>query len=150
MWIKKYVVKSSRNGIVSRFNCSDCNIEQDFLDHVLIKKKCNCKPNTIDSVWREIQRSATGKKSKRTAIEINITKNYIVRLFKKQEGRCALSNEDIILGVNASLDRIDSNKGYIKGNVQWVHKDVNLMKGMFSLSRFLEVCKLCTAKCLDQ
>lgn len=29
---------------------------------------------------------------------------------------------------NASIDRIDSSKGYIKGNVQWVDKKVNIMK----------------------
>jgi len=28
----------------------------------------------------------------------------------------------------ASLDRIDSNRGYLRGNVQWVHKRVNIMK----------------------
>lgn len=28
----------------------------------------------------------------------------------------------------ASLDRIDSSKGYIRGNVRWVHKDINSMK----------------------
>lgn len=26
------------------------------------------------------------------------------------------------------FDRIDPNKGYIIGNVQWVHKHINMMK----------------------
>jgi hypothetical protein len=29
------------------------------------------------------------------------------------------------------MDRIDSNKGYVEGNVQWVYKYVNLMKRDF-------------------
>lgn len=39
------------------------------------------------------------------------------------------------------LDRIDSSKGYIEGNVQWVHKDVNMMKQNYSQKYFIEMCK---------
>lgn len=42
----------------------------------------------------------------------------------------------------ASLDRIDSSQGYIKGNVQWVHKDINKMKFDLSQDRFLELCNI--------
>jgi len=67
-------------------------------------------------------------------------------LFQKQNGKCALSGVEISLlkksGVStASLDRVDSSKGYIKGNVQWVHKDVNFMKYNFDESYFLDMCK---------
>jgi hypothetical protein len=44
----------------------------------------------------------------------------------------------------ASLDRIDSTKGYIKGNIQWVHKDVNKMKWNWNQSNFINWCKLIT------
>ena len=44
--------------------------------------------------------------------------------------------------ITASLDRIDSSKGYIEGNVQWVHKRVNLMKGNMSTENFIEWCNL--------
>lgn len=141
MWEKLYVLKSSRNGVIYRYRCSLCGLEKDMQESKIYK--CKCKPLSIDDVWKEIERSATGKKG-RSPIEINIDKNYIVRLFRKQEGRCYISGLKIVLGVNASLDRIDSSLGYIKGNVGWVNKDVNMMKGMFSLDRFLEVCKLCT------
>lgn len=33
-----------------------------------------------------------------------------------------------IIEVTASIDRIDSSKGYIEGNVRWIHKDVNIMR----------------------
>lgn len=36
-----------------------------------------------------------------------------------------------------SLDRIDSSLGYIKGNVRWVHKDINIMKWNMSDEEFL-------------
>jgi hypothetical protein len=38
------------------------------------------------------------------------------------------------------LDRIDSSKGYIVGNVQWVHKHVNVMKNIFSQEMFIFIC----------
>jgi len=34
--------------------------------------------------------------------------------------------------------------GYIKGNVQWVLKDINMMKQQYSQSRFIELCKMVT------
>ena len=41
----------------------------------------------------------------------------------------------------ASLDRIDSSKGYVKGNTQWVHKDINRMRMQMSMDKFISVCK---------
>jgi hypothetical protein len=40
------------------------------------------------------------------------------------------------------LDRVDSSKGYIEGNVQWVHKTINLMKQSFNQKEFIHFCKL--------
>lgn len=49
--------------------------------------------------------------------------------------RCPLSGHLLTFSVfsgdtsgTASLDRIDSSKGYIKGNVRWIHKTVNKMR----------------------
>ena len=44
-------------------------------------------------------------------------------------------------GQTASLDRIDSTKGYIEGNVQWVDKIVNAMKWNIPEKYFIEICK---------
>ena len=49
-------------------------------------------------------------------------------------------------GWNASLDRIDSSKGYIDGNVQWVHRNINIMKNSYSQEYFIELCNLVTDK----
>jgi hypothetical protein len=53
-------------------------------------------------------------------------------------GKCALSNISIFLKdklpnnlTTASLDRIDSSQGYIKGNVQFVAYGLNLAKNKF-------------------
>jgi hypothetical protein len=41
----------------------------------------------------------------------------------------------------ASLDRKDSSKGYIKGNVWWVDKRINKLKSDFEQEEFLLLCK---------
>ena len=48
---------------------------------------------------------------------------YIKELLKEQSGRCALSGLPIVAEEKtgtASLDRKDSSKGYVPGNVQWL------------------------------
>lgn len=96
-------------------------------------------------------RNAYFKEIKRKALQRNktfdISKEYVWELYQKQDGRCALSNTPITFGrlqykyeTTASLDRIDSSKGYIEGNVQWVHKLVNLMKNSISESNFIDIC----------
>lgn len=66
-----------------------------------------------------------------------------------QEGRCALSGLAIEHAKShsskngtASFDRKDSSLGYVRGNVQWVHKEVNRMKGALPEERLFELCRL--------
>jgi hypothetical protein len=40
-----------------------------------------------------------------------------------------------------SVDRIDSLRGYVEGNVQWVHKKINIMKNVYSQEEFIILCK---------
>lgn len=44
--------------------------------------------------------------------------------------------------ITASLDRIDSSKGYVIGNVQWVHKTINTMKMDLANSEFIKLCQM--------
>lgn len=80
-------------------------------------------------------------------IEFRISIEYMWRLFQEQNGKCALTGRKIKLSHNvkkikptASLDRIDSNIGYIEGNLQWVHKQVNLCKHILNNEDFIEIC----------
>lgn len=86
-------------------------------------------------------------------IPFEITIEYAWQLFEKQNGKCAISGADLYLAQStstrphqtASLDRIDSTKGYIEGNVQWVHKNINLMKNTIPEEDFINWCKLVCA-----
>lgn len=77
-------------------------------------------------------------------IIFSITLEEMWNEFISQNRRCFFTGELLTFGQNgtASLDRIDSSMGYVKGNVQWVHKDINKMKNAFSVERFIELCQL--------
>jgi hypothetical protein len=73
-------------------------------------------------------------------------------LIEKQNKKCALSGLELkfpefgekATKQTASLDRINSDLGYVKSNIQWLHKDVNKIKWELSQIRFIELCKLIT------
>lgn len=103
-------------------------------------------------VWNGIRRAA---RDRDLAFDIGIEAAW--NLFERQQKRCALSGMSISLPVSvekscsaydgrwtASLDRIDSKRGYVAGNVQWLHKDINRMKWTFESSRFIELCRACS------
>jgi len=80
--------------------------------------------------------------------EVTITLLDLVEQWKKQEGRCAYTKEQLTLvrkdtrwkQSTASIDRIDSSIGYHLGNIQWVHKRINSMKNDMSEKEFLSWC----------
>jgi hypothetical protein len=82
--------------------------------------------------------------------EFRISLEYIDNLYGKQNGICALSGTKLYAAKasefptlnTASLDRIDSSRGYVEGNVQWVHKDINRMKSFFSREYFTKLCAM--------
>lgn len=95
-------------------------------------------------VWKHVARGAEAR-----GHSVSITIEYAWSLFLSQNRRYALSGLPIQFSRTikarsertASLDRIDSSKGYIEGNVQWVHRDINLMKQKFSQAHFVAFCK---------
>ncbi len=86
-------------------------------------------------------------------IAFSITYVEMAALYEKQNGSCALTGHSLCFSGNArapkttaSPDRIDSDRGYIKGNVQWVHKDVNKMKGSLPNDEFVGLCTMVTQR----
>lgn len=152
------------NRIVYRVACSECGAEK-FVRKNMIQLGTRCKVClTIDR-----NRSNKGKHrgvggltktffnhfkntAKRRDIEFSVTLNYLWNLYEKQNGACALSGLPISLPTHtgiggaetsansASLDRIDSSKGYVEGNVQWVHKIANIAKNDLSQEGFIALC----------
>lgn len=94
--------------------------------------------------------------AKKRGIQFTITKDYAWSIFLKQNKQCALTGLPLTiaykykLGYNsactASLDRINSDIGYIPGNVQWVYKPINNMKWSLDQNEFIALCKLVAKK----
>jgi len=81
----------------------------------------------------------------RRNIKFDLNIKDVWNLFLKQNRRCKLTNIKLKLhykNKTASLDRIDSSKGYNIKNVQWLHKDVNKMKMDLKQEDFIQYCQL--------
>lgn len=99
------------------------------------------------SYWHGV---CQGARLRGIVVEVTLADMYA--LLQSQEHRCALSGFPIRFRTSrrdkdpttASLDRIDSDVGYVRGNVQWLHKDINKMKNDIPPERFLELCRAVT------
>lgn len=163
---ENYLGKTINNVKVDSFNCfSDCGHGavvnctckcgqkfSTYLRHILSgnSKTCGCSRyrfkthgELIGAVYSKIISSARARK-----ITVEITIQDLWDAFLKQDRKCALSGIEITLPKygkdsksTASVDRIDSNKGYSKDNIQWVHKNINFMKQEYTQEEFIQFCK---------
>lgn len=160
------ITKPKKNKCVSWVClCTACNKEytttSDRLNHkTRVPVSCGCitsKTNTnirtkkfegISGDWwtKRVVRNLRSRGERRKILGVTVTIQYAWELFLKQGRKCALSNVDLVISKKthentASIDRIDSNIGYHPNNIQWVHKDVNRMKSVYSEEYFIELCK---------
>lgn len=146
--------EKSRNGHYRYFVKCSCGTYKTVFGTHLIQQHtthCGCKTPRNSSNWQgykgigktywsSLVRGAKGEKG-RKPIAFSLTLEYIGDLLEEQDYLCALSGLKIsCLDKTASLDRVDSSAGYIEGNVQWLHKDVNMMKRHYSQDYFLFLC----------
>ena len=126
----------------------DCGNLHKVLRYALLTgstRSCGClRPNQSPyhdyigkRLWGSLKRNA---RTRQIPFEVSI--EYVWKLFEKQNSKCALSQLLLTMNENASLDRIDSSRGYIEGNLQWVHKDINTMKWDLTQERFIQLCKM--------
>lgn len=86
-------------------------------------------------------------RSKNHKLGCNLDKGFLINLFHEQKGLCALSGESLEISGDSylsnllSLDRISSDKGYQKDNVQWVCVKYNMMKAHAAQEDFITMCK---------
>jgi hypothetical protein len=83
--------------------------------------------------------------SKKRGIIFKITKDDIIRQYERQNGKCyysglpisLISKDDNVM----SLDRINSELGYVPNNIVICGWKINKMKSDFSIDKFLKLCK---------
>jgi hypothetical protein len=133
---KIFKIRSSRINNTPSCGCSDSLIAPKFV------KEFKDVPAWF---WNKFIDGAV----KRNNIPFSISKEELWDIYIQQNKKCIYTG--IILFIptqktqftfNASIDRIDSKIGYVSGNVQWVHKKINMMKGVLSSEDFVEFCML--------
>jgi len=92
---------------------------------------------------------AVRHRARKNNIECYIDAEFLNVLLKKQGGRCAISGITLTfakgqghISTNASVDRINSTRGYTSDNVQLVAHQVNTMKSNLNLSELMTWCNL--------
>ena len=86
--------------------------------------------------FTKLQRSAEKRN-----IEFLVSLEYLSNLYESQNHICAITGRHINSIDEASLDRIDSSKGYIEGNVQWTTYQANVSKHIMTMEELYQFCK---------
>ena len=92
------------------------------------------------------------RNAKKRFKSFNLTLEYLKELWEKQKGICPYTGIKLKLATyttnhnnpiyTASLDRIDSSKGYEIGNVQFISTAINYMKHTMSHEDTITICKI--------
>jgi hypothetical protein len=85
-------------------------------------------------------------RAKLKGIEFDLDEEFVINLYHKQNGKCFYSGLPISMDFNNevnifSIDRIDSNLGYLKDNICLTNKHINTMKLNLSLEEFFHFIK---------
>ena len=88
------------------------------------------------------------RRSKKLNIVSDLTLNFLLDLWNKQNGLCALSNIPMTfdegsgrVSSNVSIDQKNPSCGYTKDNVQLVCMECNQIKSDFTLEEIYKYCK---------
>lgn len=134
-------------------DCFDKNIDKQFR----AEKDSRCKECKRNAYLRRKEKNRGSKdlnrllyerfhglkdRARKKDIQCNIDLQYLHELWNTQKGLCALSGIPMTyyfdsgrVPTNVSVDRINSNLGYIKGNLQLVCMAVNQMKSDLTIEQ---------------
>ena len=148
--------KLVNNQLRCKVQCTCGNIRYITTSQLLSNKYERCKKCNDGKLLngfrigflRKIERNAYTRNIEYSSL---LTPYFLYKLLEKQNFRCALSGEELLdennnldkpqEELNLSLDRIDSNIGYLPNNVQWVTKQINWSKSTLNNQEFLKLCK---------
>lgn len=124
-----------------RATCKSCVLlasskthKQTYKDKII--KKHSSYKNYISTL---LNHSSKRKK------DFNMDIQYLIDVYESQNGMCNISGVKMTYdygkkATNISIDRINNNIGYIKGNIQLTCYIANIMKNTFSITDFMDFC----------
>lgn len=138
--------------------CYECS--QKRKDSILVRKKAQIKRDFNNpphagrlGYWNDLLSDIPRRYAKELfqaaksrGIQFDLKSSDINDLWLKQNRRCALSGIELKFKdpdeyIAASIDRIDSSKGYTPDNIQIVSRKINKMKVDIPQERFFEMIK---------
>lgn len=143
------IAKLIKNGYIKRTGSNGGKVSDvlfyDSFDNPFRKSKITAIKLSAKSDGRNHNRS----RSRVIDFSLDEKGKDLEKQLKKQNYKCRFTGLPLSFApyknpgsVKASLDRIDSNKGYVKGNIQWVASVVNIMKQSLTDAEFISWCKL--------
>lgn len=122
---------SKRDGEVFQTKCKQC--ERQYIIKITSNPIKYLK-DLLRGIKRDKNRIAKG---------FNLDYDFIIDLFNKQNKKCKITGIEMttlkgkgMFYTNASIDKIDPSKGYLKDNVQLVCLWANQSKGVLSMEEF--------------
>lgn len=115
------------------FCCEKCARKKSTYD---LTVKNGRKGDLTKTEYNRLKRSAEVRN-----LLFEVTMEYLWDLFLKQNNTCAITGDYMNNIGEASLDRINSDLGYVENNVQWVTKQANLSKHIMSMDQLYGFCR---------
>lgn len=156
--------KSKNGSVLWKCLCDCTNISFVTSRHLNRKnnnvRSCGCdrvKRGSQNSSWKGYEElsghwwSSHLKHAKnckqRPHIELRMSKEEAWEVFLSQHKKCFFTGVELIIDNSttlntASIDRIDNSKDYVKENIRWVHKSINMMKRVMNDEDFVSMCSL--------
>jgi hypothetical protein len=132
---KTFTIRTSKLKITPSCGCSDSESDPKFVQTF---------QEVPEWFWDKFKKGATERN-----LEFTISTHELWEIFLSQDKKCVFSGVELYIptkksqrNFTASIDRIDSKKGYIVGNIQWVHKTINMMKMRMSNDELIQFCTL--------
>lgn len=122
--------------------CSSCRTR---LNNKSPKRNCRASNNACWRGYEDIPGkvfSRLKRGAERRDIPFALSMQDIWNQYINQNKVCRFSGVPLTWGVDASVDRIDSSKGYDFDNIQIVHKAINMLKCDMDDKQFVQWCKL--------
>jgi hypothetical protein len=140
--------KRNKNLGRKNFCCRSCSAKglQNFGDKRNMKPPPHGRLRDDFSKFREHMRRIRNRNK-----NYDIDVEYLKEVWDNQKGICPYTGVNMELKayskkINslfvASIDRIDSNLGYVKGNIQWVCLPINYLKSTLTHNQVIDMCKI--------
>lgn len=140
----------SCSGKNNTLHLRDWNESSKNKNHI---KKLSSNKKDEYSIFRETLKRCKYR-SKNNKKELSLTLNDLKEQWERQDGKCPYLKQKLILPLTtgkenkdnpnliASLDRIDSSKGYTKDNIQFISQTLNYAKNCYEEKTILNLIDL--------